>query len=1022
MRPLRLHLEAFGPYAERLELDFTVLDRSDFFLIHGPTGSGKTTLLDALAFALYGETSGAGREAAQMRSQQCEPSRETWVRFDFRLGSRNYRVERKPEQEVAKKRGSGNTQRAHSATLWVAKTPETDPGLADEGWTTLAVKANTVGAEIERLLGFSSEQFRQVILIPQGRFREVIEADSKKREEILEKLFGTERFSRLSEHLAEQSRKIKEAAQVNETARQSLLANFAVATPDEFHALAARTAATLLELGAENARLQQAKEAARHALTQARQTHAIHVEAEAARLDLAKLAAREPEAAQDRARLAQGRSAETLRGRHEILRKTRDDLAQARLATRTHEHKLPELENALVESAKRRARAEEGTAREKQITSLLHELASLGPKVGEWTAVSTEVLQLRAELQKLEASLPHLGTSAKKAEEQATLAEKTWLAANAAQTALAEIELQLKTVEEEIRVVECRIQATSLLRDAETLLTAANADEAAAEQALADAQTRCDAQQHHWNSGQAALLASQLRPEAPCPVCGSLHHPSPARPADGNLPAEEKIKAAQRLVQEVMRRRDTARQATADRKQAVGIISHELDALPASPTEQEPLRLRREALLKTKTEKTSLAAAMDEARQRRLRDDAAKAQALAQETERKHADTRARLEGKTALLATLSRDVPEDLRAPGALNTRQTNLQKEAQALESARKQAEQDHLFAQETRNATRTQLDGARRQQSEREADALRREQEWTEARVAAGFASDDEWTRSCLSPPQIKQIEEALRSFDALLAAARGRVTRAEEALANSGSKPDLPSLEARAQDAERAHQEVLTRFAKLQRDHESQTAGGARLEKLSAEFNSLQTRFATAGRVAEAVSGKNTAGITLQRFVLTAFLDDTLLAASARLLRMSRGRYRLLRRRERSDMRRAAGLDLDVFDEYTGQLRQVNTLSGGESFLASLSLALGLADVVQSYSGGLRLDALFIDEGFGTLDPEALDEAMKALMDLRESGRLVGIISHVPELKERIDVRLEVSTSRGGSTARFVSNAT
>ena len=188
-------------------------------------------------------------------------------------------------------------------------------------------------------------------------------------------------------------------------------------------------------------------------------------------------------------------------------------------------------------------------------------------------------------------------------------------------------------------------------------------------------------------------------------------------------------------------------------------------------------------------------------------------------------------------------------------------------------------------------------------------------------------------------------------------------------------------------------------------------------LETEFGALQQAYSIAGRVSDAVNGRNPLGLTLQRFVLTAFLDDTLIAATARLERMSRGRYRLERRREREDMRRASGLDLDVFDEFAGQARSVNTLSGGESFLASLSLALGLADVVQSYAGGIRMEALFIDEGFGTLDQEALDDALKTLMDLREKGRLVGIISHVPELKERIDVRLEVTATRGGSQAKF-----
>jgi exonuclease SbcC len=229
----------------------------------------------------------------------------------------------------------------------------------------------------------------------------------------------------------------------------------------------------------------------------------------------------------------------------------------------------------------------------------------------------------------------------------------------------------------------------------------------------------------------------------------------------------------------------------------------------------------------------------------------------------------------------------------------------------------------------------------------------------------------------------------------------------------------ATKAAAQKTDSDHQAMVSEQAKLSGERDRLGKAVTRLEELNREFTELQRVYSVAGKIADAVSGKNPLGLTLQRFVLTTFLDDTLLAASARLVKMSRGRYRLERRRERTDQRRASGLDLDVFDEHTGFSRSVTTLSGGESFLASLALALGLADVVQSYSGGMRMDALFIDEGFGTLDPEALDEALKVLMDLRESGRMVGIISHVPELKERIDVRLEITANREtGSSARFV----
>ena len=223
MRPIRLTIEAFGPFVARQTLDFRELGGHEFFLIHGPTGSGKTTLLDAMCYALYGETSGNGRNGAQMCSQQAKPGADTVVRFDFRIGTAHYRVERRPEQEVAKKRGTGTTRRPAEAVLWRAKITDKDPGTEDDGWTPLATKANQVNSEVTRMLGFSSEQFRQVILIPQGRFREVLESDSKKREEILESLFGTQRFSSIQDRLKARARALEDRARTGEEQKTAVL-------------------------------------------------------------------------------------------------------------------------------------------------------------------------------------------------------------------------------------------------------------------------------------------------------------------------------------------------------------------------------------------------------------------------------------------------------------------------------------------------------------------------------------------------------------------------------------------------------------------------------------------------------------------------------------------------------------------------------------------------------------------------------------------------------------------------------
>jgi len=285
------------------------------------------------------------------------------------------------------------------------------------------------------------------------------------------------------------------------------------------------------------------------------------------------------------------------------------------------------------------------------------------------------------------------------------------------------------------------------------------------------------------------------------------------------------------------------------------------------------------------------------------------------------------------------------------------------------------------------------------------------------AAGTNAQAELARACLPPERLDELEREVRDYQAAVRAVCDRVVRAAEA-ARGLEPPELEALEQAQQDTREIAAEVTGQRGELVAELRRLDDWLAELVELGAARQAQDAEYGVVGRLSEVAAGRNGPGMTLQRFVLAALLDEVLAAASQRLKLMSKGRYLLSRARERADRRLASGLDLLVDDAYTGTSRPVNTLSGGESFLASLSLALGLSDVVQSYAGGIRLESIFIDEGFGSLDPEALDLAIRTLHDLQRGGRLVGIISHVPELKEQIDVRLEIEPGRAGSTARFV----
>jgi exonuclease SbcC len=285
-----------------------------------------------------------------------------------------------------------------------------------------------------------------------------------------------------------------------------------------------------------------------------------------------------------------------------------------------------------------------------------------------------------------------------------------------------------------------------------------------------------------------------------------------------------------------------------------------------------------------------------------------------------------------------------------------------------------------------------------------------------TAAGFAAMADFQQAKRQPDRLNQLEQQISMFDKQLAAARERNNRAQVAVEQL-NPPDLAGLQSGIESAKAAYETALAEHTSLAGQVKQTEQWLRRLQELQQVLNQLEARYAVFGRLSEVANGKNEFGLTFQRFVLGALLDDVAIAANERLKTMSRSRYQLQRTMDRARRNSAGGLELEVFDNYTGVARPVTTLSGGETFLASLSLALGLADVVQSYAGGIHLDAIFVDEGFGTLDPETLEFALQALIALQQGGRLVGIISHVPELKDRIDARLEIAVSAKGSTAVF-----
>lgn len=1012
MRPLWLRLQAFGAYAGQEIIDFSCLGERRLFLIHGPTGAGKTTILDALCFALYGTASGDLREARNLRSDYAAPEEATEVELRFSVGERRLRVLRRPEQLRPKVRGAGLRQVPAEAALY-EETPA--------GEELLAARWQEVTRRVEELLGFQAGQFRQVVLLPQGQFRQLLVAGSREREEILQSLFRTELYARLEQRLKDRA---QEGARRFGALREEAAWLLQQAEAADGEALASRCAVGRQAAQEAQAALAAAvQEAAQRQgeLAAAQQEAALFAERAAARAEGDRLQASAPAARELEGRLQLAQQAASLEDAWKQWQQQAAETAslgreedRSRTAAAQAAAQLEAAQRQWEETQPLEARLQGYQARRQQLESQAGEYAA-------WQEAERTVRRLEESQAGClrEAAAREEAVRRQQAQEETQARRQQELAVLAAEAPRCEREAARRqgVAALVLRRDELRRRLASLRRQEE----GAQQKRAAAAASLETARQHLLSLRQQWQQQQAAVLAAQLEEGSPCPVCGATHHPRPAVPASAAaLGAVEEAEEAWRRLQE----QEGAAAAEAARLQAAREAQETEEArllaelgedrclADAAAQAQAELAAAQAAQAAQAVQEVAAWGQRQQERQRRLQE----AQAAREQAAAALAEARGAQAAAAAVQAERLRRVPEEFRAPGAIDAALEAVRREEsgdrQRLEGARRQwqqAQQDEAAAQ----ALRLQAQGAHAQARQR---LVAEESQWQRRLVAAGFAAQAQFEAARCPAGQRQQWQEAVQQRQQQEAAAADRLRRAAAAV-EGRAEPDVAARQealqvATAGEAQRREEAVRQQEA-WQRDE----AQLRRFAELQARLAEAEEAHGAVAALAAAAGGGNALNLTFQRYVLRTLLDDVVQEANLRLSLMSRGRYLLQRASTLADARRAGGLDLEVFDSYTGVPRPVGTLSGGESFLASLALALGLSDVVQAYAGGIRLDTILVDEGFGTLDPEALELAMRALIDLQRGGRLVGIISHVPELKERIDTRLEVVPGERGSRAVF-----
>lgn len=1059
MRLHRLRVTAFQAFAASEEIDFDALGAAGLFLLHGDTGAGKTTLLDAVCFALYGDVPGARSRESRLRSDHADPGVRTEVELEVTLRDRRFRVVRRPKQVRPKLRGDGVTEEPAACTV---------QELRDEEWVTIAARPDEARAELADPLGMTCDQFCQVVLLPQGEFAAFLRAGSDERWRLLERLFGTERFAAVEWWLrdrrraarAELEQQLRDVRDVVSRLSQVAGEPAPGGWEDELEAVREWAGGLGVTTEASAATAEEASAGAR----------AARIGAERALADGTELSGR-------RARLATALSElESWRGRRGVRDAAEQELLAARRAApvaallETARARAAESSeaaagaeaawSALDDEARAAADAAPAVApapsaeprsialaEDQRSTAAppehevftLFDLPPLEPEPAPARGGEPEAggeprpAALRAHAGELRTRAGALGAlvavEERLADDEQALATLAQEAERASEAAARSAQALERAGEERTRLDE-ELQAARRAADrvealaAESRGAAERADRAterdrllAAGDAIADrVRAAVDAHQaahaawldlrERRLAGMAAELAADLAPGEPCAVCGSAEHPSPAHLADAAeaAPAEaapagataptplaEQERAAQERLAGLAEEREGCERQAAAHGEALAAARAVAGDAPAAELGERARRLSHEleaasalAGQLAATERALEALATTTAEHERRRRTAEQTMTTARAA---HAERSAALETDRARVA-------EARGGAATITARVGSLRASADACEAA----------AAALEHAART---GAAHVAAAEAAE---------QAALDAGFRSADAARAAVRDHDTQEQLERRLREFDEGLAQRTALIQDERLQAAAAEPAPDLDALREQAAAATRADEAAHGRLTVDRRRHADVIRLAADLDGALEQLAPVAARARLASDVAALVDGSSASNrlrMRLAAYVLAARLEEVAEAATARLERMSNGRYAIVHSDGGGKGQRRGGLDLRILDGWTGEERSPATLSGGETFLASLALALGLADVVAADAGGSRLETLFIDEGFGSLDERTLDEVLDVLDALREGGRAVGIVSHVAELRQRVPAKLHVVKGRDGS---------
>ncbi|WP_337017028.1 SMC family ATPase [Oceanobacillus massiliensis] len=1028
MKPLKLTMTAFGPYKSTEVIDFTELNGSNLFAISGNTGAGKTTIFDGIAFALYGSASGSDREDNKMlRSDFADDSVHTSVELQFALNGRNYRILRQLGHVKKGNKSKTGERYEFFENVNGKEVPCVDRQIVSE-----------IDKQIEVIIGLTQDQFKQIVMLPQGEFRKLLTSETENKEAILRRLFKTENYKQLNELLRSKKNVVEQNFNQMKQSRDHFIGNIQSVLPKredslltdvlsaEHHnvhqviaGLEEETAFYQEQIKKDEGNYKSAYK--KHDKEQKNYHQAQALNERFQELDqkdrlLEELKVRIPEFEQKESKLEAAERASTieiyekqLNNWHIEVKQKERGLEEAEAARKIAEASLKTAEHEYKQEENNKGNREEAAKKLERLIDHLPIVKDIDKQKNYLEELAKKGKQTNIELEKVKQQIKAKNETAEKGMERINKLDQDV-------SQLPEKQQRLSEMRDKAKVLKAYMD----LHERQQVLAK---DVNAKEKAFISTKEAYRNLEKAWLNNQAIILANHLHDGEACPVCGSVEHPNKAA-TEEDLVTKEQLEAFKKDLDE---KDDLYRSAAAivkatqsqlaEREKEVSKYNVEMEQIPflfrQLVEDGKKAAKEVEALTEIRTQLKNLKES-----QEKVIHEIKQLEPERERLEKTYYEQRTTYKEKMAVYEERLRNIPKEVQVLTILERQiadakahKLNLEKQWEKVQTAYEKAKEAQTKALSNESHAGRQLKETKNKQE----SAL---QEFKEALSSADFESVEVYNQAKMTAEDQRNWKEEIRQFNQQLASIKQQVADLKDFLKDK-TRVELSVLEQRLIELKQAFEQALSQLNRSKEYQLEAASLRANIVKADEQLQESEKRLSVITDLYDVIRGQNSRKISFERYLQIEYLEQIIEAANGRLTGLSNGQYYLLRSERQESHGKQSGLALDVYDSYTGQTRDVKTLSGGEKFNASLSLALGMSDVIQSFQGNISIETMFIDEGFGSLDEESLTKAIDTLIGLQQSGRMIGVISHVQELKSMFPATLEVSkTKEGYSKTKFV----